>query len=270
MDLLVDTHCHLDFEDLAGEHESILARAKQVGVEQVITIGIDLPSSRRAIALAEANGAIYATIGIHPHNARALSSKDIQELLTLGRKSQVVAYGEIGLDFYRNYKPRPVQTSCLHEQLNVARELGLPVVIHDREAHEEVLQILRDQKAWEIGVAMHCFSGDWMFAKKCLDLGLYLSIAGPVTYAKAQILQNVARQCPLDRLLLETDAPFLAPVPKRGKRNEPAFLIHTAEKIASLRNIPLEKVARQTTSNARRLFKLPKLDGGEKTAEQNE
>ena len=268
--MLVDTHCHLDFEDLAAEQEGILARAKQVGVEQIITIGIDLPTSRRAIALAETNGMIYATIGIHPHNACALSSKDLQELLTLGRKSQVVAYGEIGLDFYRNYKSRPVQISCLQEQLNVARQLGLPVVIHDREAHEEVLQILLKQEAWEIGGAMHCFSGDWSFAKKCLDLGFYLSIAGPVTFAKAQILQDVARQCPLDRLLLETDAPFLAPVPKRGKRNEPAFLIHTAEKIASLRNLPFEEVARQTTSNARRLFKLPKVESGEMTAEQNE
>ena len=268
--MLVDTHCHLDFEDLAAEQDGILARAKQVGVRQIITISIDLPTSRRAIELAEANGEIYATIGIHPHNACALSSEDYQELLSLGHKSQVVAYGEIGLDFYRNYKPRPVQISCLHEQLNMARQLGLPVVIHDRDAHEEVLQILREQKARDIGGAMHCFSGDWSFAKKCLDLGFYLSIAGPVTFAKAQILQNVARQCPLDRLLLETDAPFLAPVPKRGKRNEPAFLIHTAEKIASLRNITLEEVARQTTSNARRLFKLPKVDGGEMRAERNE
>ena len=268
--MLVDTHCHLDFEDLTAEQDGILARAKQAGVLQVITIGIDLPTSRRAIELAEANVEIYATIGIHPHNACALSSKDYQELLSLGHKSQVVAYGEIGLDFYRNYKPRPVQISCLHDQLNVARQLGLPIVIHDREAHEEVLQILREQKAWEIGGAMHCFSGDWSFAKKCLDLGFYLSIAGPVTFAKAQILQNVARQCPLDRLLLETDAPFLAPVPKRGKRNEPAFLIHTAEKIASLRNITLEEVARQTTSNARRFFKLPRVDGGEMTSERSE
>lgn len=267
--MLVDTHCHLDFEDLVAEQTDILARARQVGVQQIITIGIDLPTSRRAIALAEANGEIYATIGIHPHNACALSSKDFQELLTLGRKSQVVAYGEIGLDFYRNYKPQPVQISCLHEQLNVARQLGLPVVIHDREAHEEVLQVLREQKAWEMGGSMHCFSGDWLFAKKCLDLGFYLSIAGPVTFAKAQILQNVARQCPLDRLLLETDAPFLAPVPKRGKRNEPAFLIHTAEKIALLRNLPLEEVAMQTTLNARKLFKLPKVDG-ETTSERNE
>jgi len=269
MDLFVDTHCHLDFEDLVAEHTGILARARQAGVQQIITIGIDLPTSRRAIALAEANGEIYATIGIHPHNACALSSKDFQELLTLGQKLQVVAYGEIGLDFYRNYKPRSVQISCLHEQLNVARQLGLPIVIHDREAHEEVFQILREQKAWEIGGAMHCFSGDWLFAKKCLDLGFYLSIAGPVTFAKANILQNVARQCPFDRLLLETDAPFLAPVPKRGKRNEPAFLIHTAEKIASLRNLSLEEVARQTTLNARRLFKLPKVDG-EMTSERSE
>ena len=267
--MLIDTHCHLDFEDFAADLDDILMRAKEEGVEQIITIGIEVSSSRRAVSLTEANREVYATVGIHPHNACELSSKNSQELIALGGKSKVVAYGEIGLDFYRNYKPRPVQISCLHEQLNVARELGLPVVIHDREAHEEVLQILRQQKAWEIGGAMHCFSGDWLFAKKCLDLGFYLSIAGPVTFTKADILQNVARQCPLDRLLLETDAPFLAPVPKRGKRNEPAFLIHTAEKIASLRNIPLEDVARETTSNARRLFKLPKVDG-EMTAEHNE
>jgi TatD DNase family protein len=133
------------------------------------------------------------------------------------------------------------------------------VVIHDREAHQKVFQILQENKIWEIGGAMHCFSGDWSFAKKCLDLGLYLSIAGPVTFAKARILQEVAQNCPLDRLLLESDAPFLAPVPKRGKRNQPAFLVYTAEKIASLRKLSLGDVARQTSSNAQRLFRLPPL-----------
>ena len=267
--MLVDTHCHLDFDDFATDRKQILTRAKQAGVQQIVTIGIDLPSSHRAISLARDNGEIYATVGIHPHNAKVLTAEDVKELLGLGSKTQVVAYGEIGLDFYRNYQPRSVQITCMREQLNLAGQLELPVVIHDREAHEEIFQILQDNRVWEIGGAMHCFSGDWVFAQRCLDLGLYLSIAGPVTFAKSQTLQEVARNCPLDRLLLETDAPFLAPVPKRGKRNEPAFLLHTAEKIASLRNLPLEEVAMQTTLNARRLFKLPKVDG-EMISERNE
>lgn len=145
----------------------------------------------------------------------------------------------------------------MEDQLNLARKLGLPVVIHDRDAHQKVLQVLHENKVWEIGGAMHCFSGDWSFAKKCLDLGLYISIAGPVTFAKSKNLQEVAQKCPLERLLLESDAPFLAPVPKRGKRNQPAFLVHTAEKIASLKKLPLEDLAKQTSSNAQRLFGLP-------------
>ncbi len=254
--MLVDTHCHLDFADFAADRGEILARAKLAGVRQIITIGIDVLSSRRAIALAETEVEVYATVGIHPHNACRLSSSDIQELLAMGRKSQVVAYGEIGLDFYRDYQPHSLQRACFHEQVSVARELNLPVVIHAREAHQEVLKILQDQKAWEIGGTMHCVSGDWSFARRCLDLGFYLSIAGSVTFANSHTLQDVARNCPLDRLLLETDAPFLAPVPNRGKRNEPAFLTHTAEKIASLKELPLEEVVRQTTLNARQLFKL--------------
>lgn len=258
--MLVDTHCHLDFEDLVAEQEVVLARAKQVGVLQVITIGIDFASSQRAYALAETNGEVYSTVGIHPHNASDLSSEDKQQLLNLGSKPRVVAYGEIGLDFYRNYQPRSVQIACLNQQLELARQLNLPVVIHNREADEEIYEVLRRHKVWEMGGAMHCFSGDWSLAQKCLDLCLHLSIAGPVTFAKSDILQDVVRNCPLDRLLLETDAPFLAPAPKRGKRNEPAFLIHTAEKIASLRNLPLKEVARQTTLNARQLFKLPDIE----------
>jgi TatD DNase family protein len=257
MDSFVDTHCHLDFEDFAADLGDILIRAKEAGVEQIISIGIEVSSSRRAVSLAEANREVYATVGIHPHNACQLSSENIQELIALGGKSKVVAYGEIGLDFYRNYQPRSVQLSCLRDQISLARQLDLPLVVHDRDAHEEILQTLRDERAWEIGGVMHCFSGDWSFAQRCLDLGFYLSIAGPVTFAKSQTLQQVALNCPLDRLLLETDAPFLAPVPRRGKRNEPAFLVHTAKKIASLKKLPLADVARQTTFNARDLFKLP-------------
>ena len=257
MNLFIDTHCHLDFDDYASDRSQILERAKQAGVAEVITIGVDLTSSRRAIDLAKANWSVYASVGIHPHNAHPLSDKDTKQLISLGTMPEVVAYGEIGLDFYRNHQSRSRQIACFEEQLGVARQLSLPLVLHDREAHQDVLQLLREGKAWEMGGTMHCFSGDWSFARKCLDLGFCLSIAGPVTFGKSNTLQDVARKCPLDRLLLETDAPFLAPAPKRGKRNEPAFIIHTAEKIASLKGMPLEEVARQTTLNARSLFKLP-------------
>ncbi len=260
--MLVDTHCHLDMEAYLTDRGKIITRARQAGVREIITIGIDLPSSRRAIDLAKANGEVHATVGIHPHNACHLSDSDIESLVTIGRKSEVKAYGEIGLDFYRNYHPRSIQISCLREQLDIARQLNLPLVLHNREAHEDILRILQEHHAWEMGGTMHCFSGDWSFARGCLDLGFCISIAGPVTFAKSNTLQDVARRCPLDRLLLETDAPFLSPEPKRGKRNEPAFLIYTAEKIASLKKISLEKVARQTTLNARQLFNLP--DSGEK------
>jgi TatD DNase family protein len=255
--MLVDTHCHLDFDSFTADRSEVLSRAVQAGVEQMITIGIDIPTSWRAVALAEANEGVFATVGIHPHNSGNLSSNDIEQLLALARNSQVVAYGEIGLDYYRNYQPRPLQLSCLKEQLDLARQLELPVVLHDRDAHEDILQVLQEARAWEIGGTMHCFSGDWSFARRCLDLGFYISIAGPVTFAKSDTLRQVASECPLDRLLLETDAPFLTPVPKRGKRNEPAFLVYTAEEIASLRKLSFEEVGRETTLNARNLFQLP-------------
>jgi TatD DNase family protein len=255
--MLIDTHCHLDFEDFAGDRQEVLRRARNAGVQEIITIGIDLATSRRALALAEDNEGVYATVGIHPHDSYRLSPADMEELRAMGRRPQVVGYGEIGLDFYRNYQPRSLQLSCFVEQLGLAKQLGLPVVVHDREAHEDTFQVLKAEKAWEMGVVLHCFSGDWSFARRCLDLGFYLSIAGPVTFSKAPDLQEVARRCPLDQLLLETDAPFLAPVPKRGKRNEPAFLVHTAEKVALLRDLQILELSRRTTANARRLFKLP-------------
>ena len=272
--MFIDTHCHLDLDDFASDRKDILARAKHAGVQQMVTIGIDLPSSRRAIALAEEKGEIFATVGIHPHNAKVLSPEDIQELLILAGKSQVVAYGEIGLDFFRNYRAQSLQIACMEEQLNLAHKLGLPVVIHDREAHQEVFQILHQNRVWELGGTMHCFSGDWSFAKKCLDLGLHLSIAGPVTFKRSQTLQELAQNCPLDRLLIETDAPYLAPVPKRGKRNDGTEIRWGAafgqaatyaeatevEKIASLRKLPVEEVGKQTSLNARRLFGLPTPD----------
>ncbi|HVO83595.1 MAG TPA: TatD family hydrolase [Syntrophobacteria bacterium] len=255
--MLIDTHCHLDLKDFDGDRPAVLRRALESGVGPFITIGISLPSSRRAVALASQYDELYATVGIHPHGACRLTPRQIEELLTLGREQRVVAYGEIGLDFYRDRQPRPVQRSCFGEQLALARQLGLPVVVHDRDAHEETLEILRAEKTSAGGGVMHCFSGDWRFAQRCLDLNLYIAIAGPVTFHTAANLHDVVRRCPLDRLLLETDAPFLTPVPERGRRNEPAFLRHTAAKVAALRKTALAEISRQTSENARRLFRLP-------------
>lgn len=255
--MLIDTHCHLDLKDFDGDRPAVLRRALKSGVARFITIGINLPSSRRAVALASQYEEVYATVGIHPHGACRLTPRQTQELLALGREQRVVAYGEIGLDFYRDRQPRPVQRSCFGEQLALARQLGLPVVVHDRDAHKETLEVLRAEKTWDAGGVMHCFSGDWRFARRCLDLNLHIAIAGPVTFGNAPNLHDVARRCPFDRLVLETDAPFLAPVPERGRRNEPAFLRYTAAKVAALRKAPLAEISRQTSDNARRLFRLP-------------
>jgi TatD DNase family protein len=174
----------------------------------------------------------------------------------LGRQPRVVAIGEIGLDYYRDRQPRDIQQRCLRQQLELAVELKLPAVIHVREAYEDFLTVISDYAGSLTGLVLHCFSGDWPVARRCLELGGYLSIPGTVTFAKADTQQQVVRQAPLERLLLETDAPFLAPVPYRGKTNEPSYLLHTAQKIAELRGLPLAEVARQTTENARSVFRL--------------
>ncbi|HAA05778.1 MAG TPA: hydrolase TatD [Syntrophobacteraceae bacterium] len=253
--MLLDTHVHLDFPEFA-ELDQVLLRAAANGVDEMITIGIDVDSSRQAIALAENHPEIHATVGIHPHGARILSETMLEELRQLGRRPRVVAIGEIGLDYYRDRQPRTIQRQCLRQQLELAVELSLPVVIHVRDAYGDFLEIIRDYAHSLNGLVLHCFSGDWAVARECLNLGGYLSIPGTVTYAKAEIQQDVVRKAPLDCLLLETDAPFLAPVPYRGKTNEPAYLLHTATKVAELRSLTVEDVGRQTTMNARSVFHL--------------
>jgi TatD DNase family protein len=254
--MLIDTHVHLDFPEFA-DLNGVLARAEQNGVLEMVTIGIDAPSSRQAVALAQGRPGIYATVGIHPHGAKLLSDESLDELHDLGRQPRVVAVGEIGLDYYRDRQPRDIQKRCLRQQLELAVELKLPAVIHVRDAFPDFLGIIEDYARSLTGLVLHCYSGDWQVACRCLDLGGYLSIPGTVTYTKAHIQHEVVRKTPLDRLLVETDAPFLAPVPYRGKVNEPSYLLHTAEKIAELRGLPLAQVARQTTENARRVFCLP-------------
>jgi TatD DNase family protein len=256
MKMLIDTHAHLDFPEFAQDLEGVLERAKKAGVDEVVSIGINLATSEKAIELANRYSEVYATVGIHPHDASPLSEKQLTTLETLARKPRVVAIGEVGLDYYRDRRPRPIQRQCLRQQLEVACKTRLPVVFHIREAHAEFFTIIADYATTLNGVVLHCFSGDWGVAKRCLDMGFYLSIPGTVTFPKAEQQQEVARRAPLDRLLVETDAPYLAPIPYRGKVNEPAFTRYTAEKVAELRGCSLEEVARQTSANAHRVFRI--------------
>lgn len=253
---LLDTHCHLDFPDYQADLPEVLARARAAGVGRTITVGIDLPTSRAAIALAGQHPELFATVGVHPHHVKELGEADYALLRELARHPRVVGYGEIGLDYVKDYSPVAVQREHFVRQVALGRELDLPLIIHDREAHADTIAILREALPLPAGGVMHCFSGDAAFAEEVLAVGFYLSIPGVVTFPKAEAMQEVARQVPLDRLLLETDGPFLAPVPRRGKRNEPQLLLHTAQRVAELKGVSLDEVARATTANAEHLFRL--------------
>ncbi|HID87967.1 MAG TPA: TatD family deoxyribonuclease [Anaerolineae bacterium] len=258
---LIDTHAHLDFPQFDDDREEVIQRALEAGVAQIITIGVDLESSRAAIALAEKYSHIYATVGMHPHDAIQLTPQVLAELQELARHPKVVAVGEMGLDFYRNLSPREAQRRAFEAQLALAREIGKPVVIHDRDAHGEVMATLRrwvaDHPAQAnqrpLGV-LHCFSGGPEMAREAVGLGFYISLAGPVTFLNARKPVEVARQVPLENLLVETDAPFLSPHPYRGRRNEPARVRLVAQRIAEIKKLPLEELARITTANAQRVF----------------
>ena len=255
---LIDSHCHLDMDDYKDDLDTILEQAGQNHICAVISIGINEKSSRQAISLARKFNMVKATIGIHPHDVGHIHPKTLESLADLAEKNrnQVVGYGEIGLDYAKNYAPPSAQRQHFCSQLALAKDLKLPVVIHDREAHEDTLHILRQAAPFPHGGVMHCFSGDMNLARQVLELGFHISIPGVVTFKNAVDLQEVARLIPLNSLLLETDGPFLTPVPMRGKRNEPKFLLHTAQKVADLRGISIDEVARQTSANTIKLFQL--------------
>ncbi|MCR3921008.1 MAG: TatD family hydrolase [Firmicutes bacterium] len=255
----IDTHAHLTDPRFQEDYLAVVERARTAGVTTIINVAYDVPSSRAVVALAEQTKDFYAAIGIHPHDAKTASEAAWQELRKLATRNKVVAVGEIGLDYYYNHSSVAEQASALRSQVRLARELSLPIIIHDRDAHEDVLTILREEKAGEVGGVMHCFSGDWDFAQRCLELGFYISLAGPVTFKKPGDLPRVAQKVPLARLLIETDSPYLAPVPCRGKRNEPAHVVHVAKMVAQLRNLELAEVAVATSLNARQLFSLDKF-----------
>lgn len=251
----IDSHAHLDMEAFDPDREEVIDRAFQKGVFKIITIGIDLESSRRALSLAQTHDRIWATVGIHPHDAKEGTEQDLSRLAELAREPRVVAVGETGLDFFRNLSPKEDQKDCFRNMIRLARETALPLVIHDRQAHDEVLTILREEKAGEIGGIFHCFSGDWDMAQRCLDLNFFLSITGAITFKKGTVLEEVVRQAPLTSLLIETDAPYLTPHPYRGKRNEPAYVAATAAYVARIRNIPLPEFSRALWENTHKAFR---------------
>jgi TatD DNase family protein len=246
-------------KDFEKDREEVLLRALNGGISYIITIGIDLPSSLKALELAHRYDFVFASIGYHPHNSLDVDSSKLKELSSLVSEPKIVAWGEIGLDFYRHHSPPNKQIEVFQEQLEMAIHFDLPVIIHNREAHRETVEILKKIEHVIHKGVIHCFSGDYDLAMEFIEMGYYISIPGIVTYKNAYQVQDVATRIPLDHILLETDAPYLAPIPKRGKRNEPLFVHYTAQKIALLKNVDFQEVALQTSENVRELFSLPDL-----------
>lgn len=252
----IDSHCHLDDAQFDPDRDAVLARAREAGVSVLLAIGTGggPPDLEAGIRLASAHPHIYATVGIHPHDAAKAGAEDFERLRGLLSHPKVVGLGEIGLDYHYNFSPPEVQRHVFARQLEFAREAAKPVIIHTREAWPDTIRLLGDSGVCS-GI-MHCFSGGPAEAGQCLDLGFHISVAGVVTFPKAIAVQEAARMAPAGRLLIETDAPYLAPVPHRGQRNEPAFIVETARKLASLRGVPIEEIAAMTSANFRSLFNV--------------
>jgi TatD DNase family protein len=253
---LIDSHAHLDLPDFNHDIDAVIQRALDSGIDSIITVGIGMDECRKALQLASRYSFIYATLGMHPHNATELDRTALDFIEKNAANTKVVALGEMGLDYFRNLSPRDAQRSCFRDQLSLARSLKMPVVIHDRDAHDETLEMLREEQAWDMGGVLHCFSGDTAMAFTCIDMGFYISIPGTVTFKNAQLLQEVVRNVPLEHLLIETDCPFLTPVPHRGRRNEPSYVRLVAEKIAQIKRQPVDEVAHMTVLNTRKVFRF--------------
>ena len=257
--MLIDTHAHLEMREFNDDRDDVIKRAREAGVEYIVTIGTTVESSRDAVLLADKYDSIYAAIGIHPHEVKDILHPAYEILRRFAKHAKVVAYGEVGLDYHYEHSPRADQKRKFRDMLREAREVDLPIIVHDRDAHEDTIQILSEEWSPDLGGVMHCFSGDVAMAKKVIEMGFSISIAGPVTFPKAESLREVVRQIPIEHMLIETDAPYLAPQPARGKRNEPAFIRHTAEAIAQIKGLSFDDVARITSFNAMQLFGIGKI-----------
>ncbi len=264
--IFIDSHCHIDGEQFDGDRDEVVQRARDAGVAAMLNIGTGDPHSddfRRAVAVAESYENVYAAVGVHPHDAKLYDDAAEDHLIELAKSEKVIAWGEIGLDYYYDHSPRDVQRDVFRRQIKTARRLGLPIIIHSRDADDETVEILTEEcgaieagKSFRVPGIMHCFGGTAAMAEALMKIGFLISFAGNVTFKKADNLRDAARVVPLDRLLIETDCPFLTPVPFRGKRNEPSFVVHTAKYLADFYEIDVEMLARQTTRNFLDFFKL--------------
>jgi TatD DNase family protein len=256
--MLIDSHAHIQGKEYADEREAIIARACQAGVEKIIAVGGagDMTSNAEAVALAESFPNIYATVGMHPHDAKDVGAKDLAKLKELAAHPKVVAVGETGLDYYYSHSPHDVQRRVFGQFIQMARETDLPIVVHERDAAQEAAELLRSEGSGKLRGVIHCFTGNYEAACAYLDLGFYLSFTGIITFKNAEPLREVVQKVPLERMLVETDSPFLTPAPHRGKRNEPAYVRFVAGTIAEIKGITLEKVAQVTTKNVQNLLKI--------------
>ena len=253
---LIDSHAHLDAGQFTSDLPQVLERARQKGVRYIVTVGTDLISSIRAIEIANRYPFVYTSIGIHPHDANKAGEADLKKLKDLARQPKVVAIGETGLDYYRDYSPRPEQQQLFRDLIHMAKEVSLPLIIHQRHAQDELTAIMDEEGGWTAGGVMHCFSGSEEHARRCLEKGFYLSFAGNITFPKATLLRRIIRETPMERILIETDSPYLAPLPHRGRRNEPSYVEMVAEKIAELKGLSVEQCGKMVTANLQRVFKL--------------
>ncbi|MFD0674860.1 TatD family hydrolase [Cohnella sp. GCM10027633] len=257
--MLIDTHAHLDSPKFDNDREEMIARAQAAGIDTIVNIGFNRDTIPSTMKLTERYPFIYAAVGWHPTDAIDMRlEEDLAWIESLCANPKVVAIGEIGLDYYWDTSPKELQHTVFREQIRLARKLNKPIVIHNRDAHEDIVRILREENASEVGGIMHCFSGSWEMAKLCLDMNFYISFGGPVTFKNARVPKEVLANVPMDRLLVETDAPYLTPHPHRGQRNESAYVRLVAETAAEIKGLNLEEIAIITSENARRCLSLPR------------
>lgn len=251
--MLIDSHAHIHFKDFEGEIGAVLQRASEAGVAKIVNVGTDLESSRQAIEIARHTSQVYATVGVHPHEVSKMKEGDLEELERLAREEKVVAIGEVGLDYYYEHSPREVQQKRLRDFVRLSLKTKLPIIIHCRDAFEDCFRILEEEGGWKGSGVFHCYTGDLPTALKIVERGFCVSFSGIVTFKKSAGLREVARNLPIEKILIETDCPYLAPEPYRGKRNEPAYVVKVAEALAKLRGLSVEEIGRITTENAARL-----------------
>lgn len=252
--MLFDSHAHLDGRRFDKDRDKVIERAKESGISYIMNPGADFESSVKSVELASKYEMIYAAVGVHPHDTKDMDDIMLELIKSLTKKPKVMAIGEIGLDFHYDNSPRDVQEKWFRKQARLAKDVNLPIIIHDREANNEVMSILKEEKAFDTGVLMHCYSGSAELAKQYIKLGAYISIAGPVTFKNARKAVEVVQAIPIEYLMIETDSPYLTPHPYRGKRNESSYVKYVAEKIAEIKGISLEEVAERTTENAKKYF----------------